>query len=385
MKFFIKNKYSLRIKVLKILRFFKIYGVRKTLFKVAGRSRGKLKPLTVLLRKRKKNLDIGVIGCGQFTFSTVGQAITGKYGNRFLDCYDLDPKVADTFANFYQISSHSLDSKSIFNNEQIKYVYIASNHATHADYAIEGLSKNKTIYLEKPIAVNTDQLSRLIKSVSTASKPIYAGYNRPFSKAIMDLKAQLSTNIDIPITLNCFVSAHNLPSDHWYRNEDEGTRVCGNVGHWLDLGVHILSWTKLPDQWDIQVGYSNPLETDDNISISLTSSRGDLIVIVITSRGEPFEGINETINFQQGNVICKIDDFRISTIWKNEILINKKYRPKDVGHNQSIFQPFDEGYSREWSEVVNSTLLMLHIADMVKSSITSSSFSFNASLKLISD
>jgi len=385
MKYLRIYKYPHRIAILKIFRFFNLYGVHKTLFKVSGRLRGQLKLLTILLRRKKKNPDIGVIGCGQFTYSTVGQVITSNYGNRLLDCYDIDKQAADTFADFYQINHHSLDSKSIFDNEDVKYVYIASNHASHTDYAIEALSKDKIVYLEKPIAVNRQQLSRLIKCINNTSKPIYAGYNRPFSKAILDLKTQVLSNFDDPITLNCFVSAHKLPSNHWYRDINEGTRICGNVGHWIDLGVHILSWTKLPDKWDIQVAFSNPLETDDDISISLTSSRGDLIVIVITSRCEPFEGINETINFQQGDVICKIDDFRSSTIWKNETLINKKYQPKDVGHTHSICQPFEEKYSREWNEVVKSTLLMLHIADMVKNANKYSSFSFSDSLSTISN
>ena len=385
MKYFNNNGYSLGI--LKIFRFFKIYGIRKTLFKVSGRSRGKFKLLTILLRKKKKNPNIGIIGCGQFTYSTLGYAITSKYGNRFLDCYDIDSQASDTFADFYQIKHHSLNSKSIFDNEQIKYIFIASNHSSHADYAISALSKDKIVYVEKPIAVNKNQLSRLIKCVNSSSKPIYAGYNRPFSKAVLDLKTQVlsNRNLDIPITLNCFVSAHKLPSNHWYRDINEGTRICGNVGHWLDLAVHILSWSKLPDKWDIQISYSDLVETDDDMSISLTSSRGDLIVIVITSRGEPFEGINETINFQQGEVICKIDDFRSSIIWKNGTLIKNKYRPKDVGHSKSICQPFDEKYSRDWNEVVDSTILMLHIADMVKKSNKNSLFSFNESLSTINN
>lgn len=385
MKYLNNLKYPQKIAIIKIFRFFKIYGIHKTLFKVAGRSRGKFKILTIFLKRRKKNPDIGVIGCGQFTYSSVGQIILSTYGNRFLDCFDIDRQAADTFADFYQINHHSLDSKSIFDNEDIKFVYIASNHSSHADYAIKALSNNKTVYLEKPIAVNKQQLSKLVRCVNNASKPIYAGYNRPFSGAILDLKTQVLSNFDDPITLNCFVTAHQLPSNHWYRGLNEGTRICGNVGHWIDLGVHILSWTKLPDKWDIHIAFSNPLETDDDISISLTSSRGDLIVFVITSRSEPFEGINETINFQQGEVICKIDDFRSSTIWKNETLINKKYSPKDVGHNHSICQPFEETHSRDWDEVVNSSLLMIHIADMVKNSKKYSPFSFSDSLTNISN
>ena len=69
MKYLRNKKKIQRIEILKVYRFFKIYGVRKTLFKIAGRARGKFKLLTILLRSKKKNPDIGVIGCGQFTYS----------------------------------------------------------------------------------------------------------------------------------------------------------------------------------------------------------------------------------------------------------------------------------------------------------------------------
>jgi len=153
------------------------------------------------------------------------------------------------------------------------------------------------------------------------------------------------------------------------------------VGHWLDLFVHILSWEVLPDRWRIQLAYSDFKARDDDISIALTSEEGDLINIVLTARCEPFEGINESINLQHGTTICKIDDFRRMTIWQDEKLINKRYWPKDVGHRDAILQPFENGLQRDIEEVFNSTLLMLHLTDMVKSGKTQSSFSFKETRK----
>jgi len=174
-----------------------------------------------------------------------------------------------------------------------------------------------------------------------------------------------------------------IAADHWYRAPDEGTRICGNVGHWIDLAVHILSWGECPDKWVIQIAYSSESARDDDLSISLTSSRGDLIVIVLTSRNDPFEGINETINFQQGDVICKIDDFRSNTIWKGKSLFKSKYWPKDVGHDSALSQPFEQEENRKWSEIVESTLLMLHISEMVKNGDRDSVFSFKENLATI--
>ena len=32
--------------------------------------------------------------------------------------------------------------------------------------------------------------------------------------------------------------------------------------------------------------------------------------MIFSTRGEPFDGVNETLNIQQGELIAKIDDFQ---------------------------------------------------------------------------
>jgi len=362
--------------ILKVLRFIRIYGLGRTWFKVSGRLRTgrrgiSIKPFC------KLNKDIGVIGCGQFAFATIGYYIRSRYGRRFGACYDIDKTASDSFASFHNVPVQAVMAEALISNATLDLIYIASNHASHTEYAIQCIEAGKRVYLEKPISVTNDQLVRLANTIRNCPiEQIYFGYNRPFSRVIFDLRSFVGTRTS-PITLNCFISGHMLESAHWYRNPEEGTRICGNVGHWLDLAVHILLWGDMPDCWKIQLAYSNPQARDDDMSIALTSESGDLINIVLTARCEPFEGINETINFQHDTTICKIDDFRKMSVWQNEKLIKKRYWPKDVGHRDAILQPFSDTYKRDRDEVITSSILMLHIADMVKKNITCSDFSFS--------
>jgi hypothetical protein len=96
--------------------------------------------------------------------------------------------------------------------------------------------------------------------------------------------------------------------------------VCGNIGHWLDLLVHMLVWRGLPDRLQISITSAADSELDDNVCIAIRSDRADLFSVTLTSRSEPFEGINETINFQHGETNCKIDDFRRMTVWQGAVV-----------------------------------------------------------------
>lgn len=354
----------------KLLRFIAIYGISRTLFKVFGR----LRVSGIRLPSFKKR-NIGLIGCGQFGFATIGYFISKKSPFHFLKAFDIDKKHQKSFEKFHSLD-YTENVDEIFEDTRIETIYIASNHYTHTEYAIKAIENNKTVYIEKPISVNHKQFKSLIDTIKKYDANIFAGYNRPFSGAIIDLKKSIGSFEDKPFSINYFISGHLIEKDHWYRNLQEGTRICGNVGHWLDLTIHILSWRGgLPNNYNINISYSNLDEIDDNISITIATELNDIVSIMLTSRSEPFEGINETINLQFGNTIAKIDDFRKMTIWQDEKLINKKYWPKDVGHKLAILQPFNtDKYKRDWSEVENSTLLMLFITDMVLHKETSKIF-----------
>ena len=225
-------------------------------------------------------------------------------------------------------------------------------------------------------------MAKLNTAINSSQNNVYFGYNRPFSKAIKKLK-EFCVDLTGPLTLNCFITGHFIDKNHWYRNPEEGSRICGNIGHWLDLAVHLLSWSNLPDFLKINITYSDYLISDDNICITLTSENSDLIVITLTSRSEPFEGINETINYQQDSVISKFDDVRSISVWKNDLFFIVSFQQKDVGHEDALLHPFQKFKFRSWEEILNSSMLTLTIAEMVKSRKEVSDFSFSKCLNNI--
>lgn len=361
-------------KLKKLLRFISIYGFSRTINKAIARMRVGNKK--IYWKRGRKNISI--IGCGQFAFSCISYFLARNKGNVFLDCYDIELKNAKSLGYYYRFRNVVNTPEELVLNKELETLYIASNHATHTTYAIQAMEKGvKSLYLEKPLSTSYEQFLSLINNQRKYEATLYVGYNRPYSQAVKKLQSALGDikSSNNAFSVNYFISGHLIGDDHWYRNYDEGTRVCGNMGHWLDLSIHILSWRALPETISIQIAYSNINESDDNITVNMTTEKGDLVSIMLTSRTEPFEGINETVNFQYQDTIAKIDDFRKITIWQGDKLMKKRFFPKDVGHKRAVLQPFyNEKENRNWNEVIVSTLLMLHITDMVRSKQKSSDF-----------
>lgn len=342
----------------KFYRFIFIYGLIRTIFKSIGRGKSFL---SLLNFKRKRYISI--IGTGQFGFSTILYFLWKNNRNNFLDCYDKDLKSSRKTSRFYKFKRSCNNFNNLFKNSSCKLIYIASNHFTHTPYAIQALENNIDVFVEKPLSVNFEQFYLLQKKIKTSKANIYSGYNRPHSKAISTIREKIQ---DEPFTINCFVSGHFIAEDHWYRIPEEGTRICGNLGHWIDLSLHLLKCRSIPfpENYHVTIVQADKNNPDDNLSVLIKSDFGDLINLTLSSRVEPFEGINESISILNGNLIVKIDDFRKMTIWQDESKKSYRYFPKDVGHKNSILQPFSKN-KRDFTEVLFSTALTLEITSMI--------------------
>jgi len=359
----------------KVLRSIKMWGAHRTLAKISNRLALKI-PIFIYVWPREKDLLLS--GCGQFGATSISYFIGKILGGRFLGCYDIDPEKSKLVQKAYGYKYVANSFEELISISGAKRLFIASNHASHTDQAIRAIKKGLLVHIEKPVAVTWQQFAQLSEARKGKGGQVFVGYNRPFSRA-MEIARQHLPCGESPYTIEHFIVGHLLTADHWYLDPGEGTRICGNVGHWIDLTIHVLSQRSVPDEWTISINYSDQDREDDNFALSMTSSKGDLVNMTFTSRAEPFDGINETTNIQQGHVLLKIDDYTSMKLWRNETYKCYKFQPKDVGHKNSILQIYDENpkYKRPWKEVYLSTLLMLHITDLVCARITYSKFTFS--------
>ena len=103
----------------------------RRIFKAAGRLRIELPPL---LRRRSPR-DIAVIGCGQFAFATIGYFLRSS-GHEIAVCFDVDQRAREWFARAFRVPRVGVNAEEMFETPGVRTVYIASNHASHARYAV---------------------------------------------------------------------------------------------------------------------------------------------------------------------------------------------------------------------------------------------------------
>ncbi len=348
----------------KILGFLRLYGLYRTAVKFVGRNRSKYAGyFGWIIRGPSERADISVIGCGQFSFSTICFFLYRNLGNRFLETYDPDLDRSDSMRRFWKFRDQSNDAEHLISNPHCTYVYIASNHSTHLAYAERALAAGKRVHIEKPLCTTFESLALLRGLVNQFGYRMTAGYNRPYAPANREAVPLIERNS--PLMIQAHVCGHKIPKDHWYRAPDEGTRICGNTGHWIDLAVFLWNCKgSLGREFQIRLIPADPENPDDNYTLCIKNTSGELLTLSMFSLQEPVLGINEIIHLHQENLTVTIQDYRFMEIQTPDTWRKKSFKRKDVGHEECLMQIIRHQI-RDWKELCISSELTLHVARMV--------------------
>lgn len=325
---------SLVFKIRKSLRYVGLYGLSRTLVKIRGQYHMKRKfdSLPRLADVPEKGGHVGLIGCGNFSFSNVAYYLNKNYGRVMRAAMDVNIHRAASLYERYGLRYYVDSADAVIADPAIDLVYVVSNHASHAEYAIKALSAGKSVHIEKPHVVNTDQLLRLCKAMSKEPGKVALGFNRPQSRMCGVLKDTLEKQTG-PLMMNWFIAGHEIAPDHWYFQDEEGGRVLGNLCHWTDF---IYQLVPPESRFPIVITPTRGKKSDCDIAVTYLFGDGSIAAITFSAKGHTFEGVRERFAVHRGNVLASLDDFK--TLVVEDVADKRVYSPRfrDHGHEENI-------------------------------------------------
>ncbi len=330
----------------KALRYVSLYGLSRTLVKIRGQYHMKSAPGFSGARWQNNHCRrplapercVALIGCGNYAFCNIAYYLS-KRNRRFLRlAYDRHLNRAISLCKAYGGAAAVADWHDILADPQVKIVFIASSHSSHADYALACIEAGKHVYIEKPHVVNLEQLGRLTAAMRRHPQAkVFLGFNRPKSRLFRQLQTALATQAG-PIMINCFVVGHAIAAGHWYFNPSEGGQVLGNLCHWTDLTLHLVSLEKA---FPCQIIPATPAGTRSDFVVSVIFADRSCAAITFSAKGQAFEGVREMINVQRGDVVANISDFQTLAVDVIEHKSRTRLRHRDHGHRANIVNAFE--------------------------------------------
>lgn len=247
----------------------------------------------------------------------------GNYASRVLV-----PALKETGADFHTVCSAggvngvilgekqgfrfvTTETGAVFADQSINTVVIATRHNSHADLVIKALEAGKQVFVEKPLALTTEEIDRIdmaYRQVAGKSR-LMVGFNRRYSPHVQKIKSLLQ-GVTVPKSFIMTMNAGAIPANHWTQDVNVGGgRIIGEACHYVDL-MRYLAGSRIVSVQSRCMGAVAGLEVvEDKACILLGFEDGSFGTIIYLANGHSSFPKERIEVFAEGRVL-HLDNFR---------------------------------------------------------------------------
>jgi predicted dehydrogenase/threonine dehydrogenase-like Zn-dependent dehydrogenase len=275
---------------------------------------------------------VAFLGAGNFAGQVLIPAFR-RHGARLLQIASrsgLTAAVTGRKHGFEQILS---DTDAPFADPQVDALVIATRHDSHAELVCRGLASGKHVFVEKPLAVTTSQLDRVLAAARAdaergTSHVLMVGFNRRFAPHVLQMQRLLSGVRDGKAFVMT-VNAGQIPPEHWVHDPVAGGgRIIGEGCHFIDLLRCLCGHPIVAVQASMFGREAADLTHDDRMTITLNFADGSIGTVHYFANGHKAVA-KERLEVFCGGRVLQLDNFRTlrgvgwpgfrrMTLWKQD-------------------------------------------------------------------
>jgi predicted dehydrogenase/NADPH:quinone reductase-like Zn-dependent oxidoreductase len=303
-------------------------------YHAAGDVRPSLPAHTVQPRQREI-LRVGCMGAGGFARGIIFPHLRSAAGV-LLESVATNTGAAAASARTSFGFSAAESPSELLDNPNLDAVFILTRHNSHAAYVKTGLDRGKNVFVEKPLAVDREQLELVrtayVQALAENRAPfLMVGFNRRFSPLTEKLTSFFAGRAE-PMLVHIRCNAGFIPRDSWVQNPKHGGRVVGELCHFVDwaravvgCAMRSLTAAALPD-----AGRYN----GDNLTVTISFEDGSVANLVYVANGDKAVA-KEYFEVFCGGSIARMDDFKVLSLSRGGKTETSK-RSRDKGHRREM-------------------------------------------------
>ena len=293
-------------------------------------------PLTSPVRRAEKSIRIGVIGAGGYVpamllphFKSEGVEFRSIVTATGVSAHD----VGKRFGFAHAVSS----ADEVLDDPDINLVVIGTRHDSHADLARKSLERNKHVFVEKPLALDDDQLDQVLQAAASSTGHLMVGFNRRFSPLALRAKEFFGER-HTPLSILYRVNAGRIPKEHWIQDPIEGGgRIVGEVCHFVDL-MQFLTGSQPVSVFAVTVSAKVDKTVDaDSVFITLRFADGSNGCIAYLAEGDKSLP-KERVEIFGASRTFVLDDYRRATLHKDGREDQVTLKTQDKGQQAQVHQ-----------------------------------------------
>lgn len=241
-------------------------------------------------------------------------------------------------------------------------VVIATRHNTHAELTAKALRAGKHVFVEKPLALTSDELDAVHAAVCAApERQLQVGFNRRYAPLTQEVLRHLA-NVQSPRVIAIRVNAGAIPSDHWIQDPAVGGgRVIGEACHFIDLACALACADPIEVHAVAAAKPNVALLLNDCVVVSLRFANGSVASVTYTSSGAKAQP-KERVEVFGGGRSAVIDDFRSATLYEGDAGVRElRQRAQDKGQ-RAMLTGWLEGLQSGQAQTPVATILAVSAA-----------------------
>ncbi len=285
-------------------------------------------------RKAEKSIVLGVIGAGGYVpamllphFKAEGVEFSSIATASGISAHDVGKK----FGFAYAVSS----AEEVLEDVNVNLVVIGTRHDTHAELARKALERDKHVFVEKPLALNDQELESVLEVAGRSAGKLMVGFNRRFSPLALRAK-DFFAGRDTPLSILYRVNAGRIPKEHWTQNADEGGgRIVGEACHFIDLMQYLTGAPSVFVFAESMSAKSSKIVDADSVFITLRFADGSNGSVAYLSEGDKSLAKERVEIFGAGKVFV-LDDYRRATLYKDGREEQMALKAQDKGQQAQV-------------------------------------------------
>jgi predicted dehydrogenase/threonine dehydrogenase-like Zn-dependent dehydrogenase len=201
------------------------------------------------------------------------------------------------------------ETDSIFRDPQVQAVVLSTRHDTHAAMTCQALLAGKHVFVEKPLALQADEVAQVEQAVLEAAKSgrapmVMVGFNRRFAPQVQKMKSLLN-GVTGPKSLVFTANAGAIPAEHWTQDREVGGgRIVGEACHFIDLLRFLVGQPITGHRVSVM-----DTKTRDTVTIELSFADGSIGTVHYFANGSKAFPKERLEVFAAGRVL-QLDNFR---------------------------------------------------------------------------
>jgi predicted dehydrogenase len=135
----------------------------------------------------------GIIGCGDVTEVKSGPGFQKAANSKLVAVMRRNGERAKDYASRHHVPKWYDDAEELIHDPDIDAVYIATPPSAHKEYTLLAARAGKPVYVEKPMALNTEECRTMIAACKNAGVPLFVAYYRRALPRFLKMKELIET------------------------------------------------------------------------------------------------------------------------------------------------------------------------------------------------